>query len=40
MWKRRGAYRDVVAKLQEQRPLGRLRHKWEDNIEMDFQEVG
>ena len=22
------------------RPLGRLRHRWEDNIKMDFQEVG
>jgi len=22
------------------RPLGRTRHRWEDNIKMDFQEVG
>ena len=22
------------------RPLGRPRHKWGDNIKMDFQEVG
>ena len=22
------------------RPLGRPRHKWEDNIKMDLQEVG
>jgi len=22
------------------RPLGRPRHRWEDNIKMDFQEVG
>jgi hypothetical protein len=22
------------------RPLGRPRHGWEDNIKMDFQEVG
>jgi hypothetical protein len=22
------------------RPLGRTRHRWEDNIKMDFQELG
>jgi hypothetical protein len=22
------------------RPLGRPRHRWEDNIKLDFQEVG
>ena len=22
------------------RPLGKLRHRWEDNIKMDLQEVG
>jgi hypothetical protein len=22
------------------RPLGRLRHRWQDNIKMDFREVG
>ena len=25
--------------LKEKRPLGRTRHRWEDNIKMDFQEV-
>jgi hypothetical protein len=31
----RGAYRILVG-----RPLGRPRHRWEDNIKMDLQEVG
>jgi hypothetical protein len=26
--------------LREKRPLGRIRRRWEDNIKMDFQEVG
>jgi len=26
--------------LKEKRPLERLMHRWEDNIEMDHQEVG
>jgi len=26
--------------LQGKRPLGRPRHRWEDNIKMDLQEVG
>jgi hypothetical protein len=26
--------------LREKRPLGRPRRRWEDNIKMDFQEVG
>jgi hypothetical protein len=29
-----------VGKLEGQRPLGRPRHRWEDNIKIDFQEVG
>ena len=28
------------ASPQAERPLGRPRHKWEDNIKMDLQEVG
>jgi len=27
-------------KPEEKRPLGRPRHRWEDNIKMDLQEVG
>ena len=30
----------LVGKPEGKRPLGRLRHRWEDNIKMDFQEVG
>ena len=26
--------------LREKRPLGRPRHRWEDNIKMDLREVG
>jgi hypothetical protein len=29
---RRGAYRVLVGKLEGNRQLGRLRHRWEDNI--------
>jgi hypothetical protein len=36
----RGVYRFLVRKPLERRPLGRPRRRWEDNIQMDFQEVG
>jgi len=36
----RGVYRVLVEKPEGKRPLGRPRHRWEDNIEMDLQEVG
>jgi hypothetical protein len=32
--------RGVVRKREGKRPLGRPRHRWEDNIKMDLQEVG
>jgi hypothetical protein len=35
----RGAYRILVGRPEGRRPLGRPRHKWEDNIKMDLQEV-
>jgi hypothetical protein len=35
----RGVYRVLVGKPEGKRPLGRPRCRWEDNIEMDFQEV-
>ena len=38
MGERRGVYGVLVGKLRE-RPLGRLRRRWEDNIKMDLQEV-
>jgi hypothetical protein len=40
MGERRGAYRALVGKSERRRPLGRLRRRWEDNIKMDFLEVG
>jgi hypothetical protein len=33
-------YRVLVRKPEEKRPLGRPRHRWEDNIKMDLEEVG
>jgi len=33
-------YRVLVQKSEGKRPLGRLRHKWDDNIKMDLQDVG
>jgi len=40
MGERRGVYKDLVGKPEEERPLGRPRRRWEDNIKMDLQEVG
>jgi len=37
---RRGVYRVLVGKPEGKRPLGRPKHRWEDNIKMDLQEVG
>jgi len=37
---RRGAYRGLVGKPEGKRPPGRRRHRWDDNIKMDLQEVG
>ena len=35
----RGVYRVLVGKPEGRRPLGRPRHRWEDNIKMVLQEV-
>jgi hypothetical protein len=39
----RGVYRVLVEKpggeRERERPLGRPRHRWEDNIQMDLHEV-
>jgi len=40
MGERRDVYRVLVGKPEGKRTLGRPRHRWEDNIKMDFQEVG
>jgi hypothetical protein len=37
---RRGVYKVLVEKPEGKRPLGRPRLRWEDNIELDLQEVG
>ena len=36
----RGVYRVLVGKPEGKRPLGRPRHRWEDNVKMYLQEVG
>ena len=36
----RGVYRVLVGKPERKRPLGKPRHRWEDNIKMDLQKVG
>jgi len=40
MRERRGGYRVLVGKPEGKRPLGRPRHRWEDNTKMDLKEVG
>ena len=40
MGERRGIYKVVVGKPEGKRQLWRPRHRWEDNIKMDVQEVG
>jgi len=37
---RRDVYRVLVEKPKRNRPLGKPRRRWEDNIKMDLQEVG
>jgi hypothetical protein len=36
---RRGAHRILLGRPEGRRPLGRPRHRWEDNIKMDLQAV-
>jgi hypothetical protein len=36
----RKVYRILVGKPEGKRPLGRLRHRWEDGIRMNFREIG
>ena len=40
MGERRGAHGILVGKSEIRRPLGRPRHRWEDNIKMDLRKVG
>jgi hypothetical protein len=40
MGKGRGVYRVLVGRSDGNRPLGRPRRRWEDNIKMDLGEIG
>ena len=40
MGEERGVYRVLVGKREGGRPLGKSRHRRDDNIKMDLQEVG
>jgi hypothetical protein len=37
---RRDAYKILVGRPEERKPVGRPRHRWEDNTKMDLQVVG
>jgi hypothetical protein len=37
---REGVYRVLVGRPEGKRQLGKPRHRWEDKINMDLQEVG
>ena len=39
MGEMRGVYRVLVGKPEGKKPLWRHRHRWEDNINLDLQEV-
>jgi hypothetical protein len=36
----KGVYRVLVGRPEGKRPLGRPRHRWEDNIKMNLREIG
>ena len=36
----RGVHKVLVGKPEGKRPLRRPRHRWEDNIKLDLEEVG
>jgi hypothetical protein len=40
MGESKGVYRTLLGKPEGKRPLERPRHRWEDNIKMDLEEVG
>jgi hypothetical protein len=40
MGEMRAVNRVLVGKPERKKPLGRPRRRWENNIKMDFQEVG
>jgi hypothetical protein len=40
MGERRGVHRVLLGKSEGKRPLGGSKHRWEDNIKMDLEEMG
>jgi hypothetical protein len=40
VWRKRNACKVSVGKHEGKGPLGRPRHRWEDNIKMDPKEIG
>jgi hypothetical protein len=38
-WEKRNAYRILVVKAEQRRPLGRPRSRWMVNNNMDFREI-
>jgi hypothetical protein len=40
MGKGRDVYRVLVGRPEGKRPLGRPKHRWENNIKMDLREIG
>jgi hypothetical protein len=40
MGEKRDAYRILVGESERNRPLGRPRHRWKNNIKMNFREIG
>jgi hypothetical protein len=40
MGEERNVYRVLMGKPEGKRPLGRPRHRWEDEIRMDLREIG
>jgi hypothetical protein len=40
MWEGRGVCRILVGRPKGKRPLGRPRHRWEDNIKLDLRKIG
>jgi hypothetical protein len=39
MGERRGVYKVLVGIPEGNRPMGRSRHRWDDNMKMDLQEL-
>jgi hypothetical protein len=40
MGEERKVHKVLVGKSEGKRPLGRLRHRWEDGIRMDLRKIG